>query len=264
MAVRKAVAPALDVAGLVKLFAIVESFDSTKESPTGTTEIAEENGTTPTETFNLLEMLADAELIDSVGRGLNTEWFISVPDVSADNAESVAREALANFTPEPAKPATKVSQPKQTPTPKAAPKNPEKPFKDAEDRAEFIEKAKDEPVIERPKPRQIFKPAPDALPKGTQVTLSDGSTGTIISDEIVTVKVANFDELVKGLRMARDNATNDPTGYQIPEEIVPPTLPKGVSENIWFMAHNAFGKSLRDTLSARLFWMEYASKQFVA
>jgi len=263
MAARKAVStPALDTDVLVKLFQIVESFDSTEDNPTGTTEIADENGTTPTETFKFLEMLADAELIDSVGRGLNAEWFISVPDVSADNAEAIAREALANFTPEAPKPATKV---RQTPKSSAdlseraqAAKLPEKvkdeltegkPFKDAQDRAEFLDKVKDEPK-----------------PENTQT----GLTREQVAKELKTVQVEipqnafDFDNIIAILKSGRENATNDPTNYEEPAECIPAARPDGVNENVWYMAHNSFGKSPRDTFSARLFWMERARDQFVA
>jgi hypothetical protein len=218
MAARKAVsAPTLDTDVLVKLFQIVESFDSTEENPTGTTEIAEENGTTPTDTFNLLGMLADAELIDSVGRGLTAEWFISVPDVSTENAESVAREALTNFTPETPKPATKAI----------------------------------------PKPEKAIE----------SVT---GLTREQVAEEVKTVQVeipqndVNFPTLISELRKVRENATNDPTGYVVPDEVILPPLPSGVNENTWDLAHNAFSTNARDTFTARLFWMERARDQFVA
>lgn len=182
----------------------------------------------------------------------------------------------------------------------------------------------------------LFTPAPDALPKGTEVTLSDGSKGTVIADEVINTprrkrrtkaemeaaraeehaKVAYAvarDEETFALSMGatpeeaatarknteaelnkeestetvtepekdaqkdvsealetfyaealreRNEASNEREGYRVPEEVTSlPERPYGVNENTWDMAYNAFSVSERDTLSARLFWIDRALTQ---
>ena len=123
-----------------------------------------------------------------------------------------------------------------------------------ENAAEIVAEALSGVVEETPKPKarksaaQVFKPAPDALPKGTEVTMSDGSKGTVISDEVVTIPAAKPVE-----------------NWQVPEfeSVIPdfdgpetiPNPPKGVSPNFWYMSFYA------NTATARKFWADKVAEQ---
>lgn len=113
----------------------------------------------------------------------------------------------------------------------------------------------------------LFKPAPDALPKGTQVTLSDGTPATVIADEVITVKVPkgepfNWERILTALRAAHAEASNSPEGYIPPEEVTSlPARPEGVNENTWFMVFNAHSTNEKSTLAARIWWTERAMSQ---
>lgn len=82
---------------LTAVFVMLAEFESTQDNPTTTQEMVDEMGESETDVYNALSILADADLIDSIAgtRGLTCKWFINVPDVSVENAESIAREALA-------------------------------------------------------------------------------------------------------------------------------------------------------------------------
>ena len=108
MATRKSkVSETNNSAELVKAFVTLESFGVTQDDPVSTSDFAAEMGVTDAEAFHLLDTLANAELVDAKGRGISAEWWIDVPDVSAENAASIAQEALSGYTPEPATVATK-------------------------------------------------------------------------------------------------------------------------------------------------------------
>lgn len=225
----KTAAPALDTDKLVTLFVTAESFDSTEDNPTSVQDFASELGWDETEAFSMLGILEDAELMDLSGRGLNSVWWIAVPDVSADNAESVAREALNNFTPETLKPARKATE--------AKPKAPAKPV--ATPAPAEAPKAAESPVTPVPEAPKV-----EAVPKGEPF---------------------NFDMIIGAINESLKHASNDPTNYVAPDEVTNlPARPEGVNENVWYMVFNAHSVNEFSTLRARLFWTERAKTQAVA
>lgn len=84
-------------------------------------------------------------------------------------------------------------------------------------------------------------------------------------EEVVTPDAREaLSKLYEETLKARDEASNVREGYEIPAEVTElPSLPLGVSENVWNAAHNAFSVSERDTLSARLFYIGKALDQHV-
>lgn len=170
MAIRKPKSTGID---LVDVFVTLESFGVNEDDPVSTEDFALEMGITPAEAFTALDSLADVELVDAKGRGLNAEWWITVPDVSGDNAESIAREALSGYVPGPATVATKAV--------------PSKAEKDTEARARLAYAAN----VAESQDGDMQHATPRVLPAETPVKAEDGSTVTIPVD---------FDDPSKGRR----------------------------------------------------------------
>lgn len=235
---------------------------STEDNPTTVEEIADDVADFPSKIIPILSRLVDAGIVEEGENG-----FFLIMDVSKTNAAQILAEYL-NETPQSVKaepvPAEKVEKPKRvrrTQAQIAADKE------EARKRLEYDTRAAEtqDAVMSQAAPAKLFTAAPDALPKGTKVTLSDGSEGTVISDEIVRIKVTSYVEsltrLIADMTTQRDNATNVRDDYTAPKEVTPPPMPKGVAENTWNAAHNAYGPSERDTLSARLFYLNRALAQ---
>lgn len=249
MAVRKTVVkPEID---LVATFVMLAEFESTQDNPTTTQEMVDEMGESETDVYNALSILADADLIDSIAgtRGLTCKWFINVPDVSVENAESIAREALAttNFgkVAEAPKPARKVAAKKTAAKPAPA----------------------KTPVIAADG-TNVTIPVDFNNPDGPRRELDASKGETLIGESTYTVADMRSEDIAleKALREALpemaaiESATWTPTfsdaknePYEGPESL--PAVPEGVTENTWFMAHCA------DTESARAWWMTRAEAQ---
>lgn len=267
MATRKSkVSETNNSAELVKAFVTLESFGVTQDDPVSTSDFAAEMGVTDAEAFHLLDTLANAELVDAKGRGISAEWWIDVPDVSAENAASIAQEALSGYVPEPATVATKAV--------------PSKAEKDAEARARLeyatrVAESQEEGA-------QHLHPMPDArpvTPAEIPVKAEDGSTVTIpvdfddpskgrreldaakgervISEDTITVKVTPKPERlpeIDGLDQFVDAETGDMVyesrivkmGLALPEPDSIPKRPEGVNPNMWDHAHTAITQQGRD------------------
>lgn len=267
MATRKSkVSETNNSAELVKAFVTLESFGVTQDDPVSTSDFAAEMGVTDAEAFHLLDTLANAELVDAKGRGISAEWWIDVPDVSAENAARIAQEALSGYVPEPATVATKAV--------------PSKAEKDAEARARLeyatrVAESQEEGA-------QHLHPMPDArpvIPAETPVKAEDGSTVTIpvdfddpskgrreldaakgervISEDTITVKVTPKPERlpeIDGLDQFIDAETGDMVyesrivkmGLALPEPDSIPQRPEGVNPNMWDHAHTAITQQGRD------------------
>lgn len=206
----------------VKLFVKMAEFDSNPDKPLTLPELCDEMSLTVAEILGLTEILENAELIDGSGRGNEAKWWINVPDVSEDNAESIAREALSDVV-------TVVETPSQ-------PQRKTKAEKDAEDRArlEYATRAaetQDEVMSQSPQVQQRDK----ALPAVTPERLPE----------------------IKGLDQFKDDETGDMVyessivkhGLVLDEPESVPSCPEGVNANVWDLAHTAITQSARD------YWM---------
>lgn len=276
---RKAKVENNETADLVKAFVVLESFGVTQDDPVSTVDFASEMSVTDAEAFHLLDTLADAELVDAKGRGLSAEWWINVPDVSAENAESIAREALANFTPEPPQVATKAT--------------PAKAVKDAEARARLeyaanVAESQDMDA-QHATPRVIPAETPVVAENGENVTIPvnfddssegrrelDASKGEKLLGES-TYRLSTNAEIkagvqrimdkvnastpkperlpeIDGLSQFIDDETGDmvyesrllKNGLILPEPSEVPPCPEGVNRNMWDHAHTANTQSGRD------------------
>lgn len=262
MAIRKSkVSDTNNSAELVKAFVTLESFGVTQDDPVSTSDFAAEMGVTDAEAFHLLDTLANAELVDAKGRGISAEWWIDVPDVSAENATSIAQEALSGYVPEPATVATKAV--------------PSKAEKDAEARARLAYAAN----VAESQDGDMQHATPRVIPAETPVKAEDGSTVTIpvdfddpskgrreldaakgervISEDTITVKATPKPERlpeIDGLDQFIDAETGDMVyesrivkmGLALPE---PDSIPKrleGVNPNMWDHAHTAITQQGRD------------------
>lgn len=251
MVARKTVAtkPEID---LTALFVMLAEFDSTQDNPTTTEELIGELGESETAVFNALEVLADAELIDSVAdgsRGLKCKWFINVPDVSADNAESIAREALATTT------FGKVAEtPKRTRRTKAQIAADKQTERERTEYAARLAESQD----------AVMSQAPSVVPAETPVEASDGTNVTVPVDPENDPEGprreldASQGEKVIGEDDMRDviadmRREDTALGNALREAL--PAVPEGVTENTWFMAHAA------DTETGRTWWMARAEAQ---
>lgn len=262
MAIRKSKsADTNNSAELVKAFVTLESFGVTQDDPVSTSDFAAEMGVTDAEAFHLLDTLANAELVDAKGRGIAAEWWINVPDVSGENAASIAQEALSGYVPEPATVATKAV--------------PSKAEKDAEARARLAYAAN----VAESQDGDMQHATPRVIPAETPVKAEDGSTVTIpvdfddpskgrreldaakgervISEETITVKVTPKPERlpeIDGLDQFIDAETGDMVyesrivkmGLALPEPDSIPQRPEGVNPNMWDHAHTAITQQGRD------------------
>jgi hypothetical protein len=210
--------PTADINKLVQVFCTLAQFDNSEESPLTVQEISDELGENA---FPLLEMLNDAELIE-FERG---KVWISIPDVSVMNAESVAREGLANFVPEtPSKPATKV----QNRAPKAVQEARREEQRARLEYAANVAESQDGDM-QHATPRVIpatepVKAAPERLPEIDGLDqFTDAETGDMV-----------YESRISKLGLALDE----------PESV--PPCPQGVNPNVWDLAHSANTQSARD------------------
>lgn len=253
---------------LVQAFVTLFSFDATEDNPVLTDHFADEMGVTPTEAFTALDSLADVELVDAKGRGLSAEWWITVPDVSAENAESIAREALDGMVPVVKDEPRKLTQKEQ----------------DYAERTEYNAAVS----ASQEEGGQHLHPMEDAAKAVTPVIAKNGETVTIpvdfddpskgrreldaakgerlISEDVITVKVAPAPERlpeIDGLDQFIDAETGDMVyesrivknglALDAPSEI--PERPAGVHPNTWDLAHTAITQTARD------YWTKRADDQ---
>lgn len=214
----------------------MDAFGATEANPMPLKEIASTVADTPEAVWDVLSAMEEEGTADLTGRHFDSAWWpVTAPKAPAKPARKRAAKKVATAKPAPVVEPVKAEEPKEE-TPKPSPK--------------------------------IFKPAPDALPKGTKVTLESGAEATVIADEVVTVKVTSYAEglrqIIADMTKLRDESSNVRDGYEAPEEVTPPQEPKGVNTNVWNAAHNAFGVSERDTWSARLWYLRKALAQHEA
>ena len=218
---------------LVRLFVILEAFESTEENPTATQDMVDEYRNlhqvkmTDTDMFALLSELAEAKIID----GERGQWFITVPDVTEENAESIAREYLSGAVVESKTPAPAVE-----------------PVKAADGTNVTV------PVSEDSTERREL----DAS-KGERLISED-----VVKDgKFIPIESEPFDlpKYIDSLRVQRENGSQDKENWTELDDVDVPAVPDGVNANQWFHAFNSQGVTEKDTYSARLFWAEYVSKQ---
>jgi hypothetical protein len=242
----------------VEAFVALQTFEATEANPVSNGDLADDQKWDHTATFNALEILADAELVDSHGRGLTTEWFILTPDVTAENAESIAQEALKGFTaPKPVE-ATKVKQSKVEKEAEAR-EQLEYATRAAESQDGLMSQAPEftgkavEPVIAENGETVTIPVDFDDPSKGRREL--DASKGEkLLSEDVITVKVTPQRLPDKGLDQFIDAETGDmvyessieKNGLKLdePSEVLP--CPAGVNANVWDLANTAITQTARD------------------
>lgn len=284
MAKRAKNVPAVDVDALVTVFCTLATFDSSESDPVSVQEMADELDAPLSEkAFDLLETLADAELIE-FERG---KVWISREDVTETNAEDVAVNALNGFTPVSTKP--------RELTPKE---------KDYAERTAYnaAVAASQEPGSQHLHPMEVAHAiavenavkavTPVIAENGENVTIPvdfddpskgrrelDASKGErLISEDVITVrdKVDTFPNtlnvvltppsalpVIDGLDQFIDAETGDmvyesrivKSGLALDEPDSIPEVPEGVNANTWDMAHTAITQSARD------YWLKVAKAQ---
>lgn len=253
-------------AELIKAFVTLESFGVTQDDPVSTTDFALEMGVTDAEAFNLLDKLADAELVDAAGRGLTAEWWINVPDVSSENAESIAREGLNASV-------SVVETPKRARRTKAEIEADKAEYSARTSYSAAVSASQEEgaqhlhPMMDTRPVVKAVEPIKGADGENVTVPVSEGSTERreldasqgerVISEETITVKVTPKPERLPEID-GLDQFIDDETGDMVYEsrllkaglildtpEAVPP-CPDGVNPNMWDHAHTAHTQSGRD------------------
>jgi len=259
---------------LVKAFVVLQSFDVTEDDPVSTEDFAAEMGVTPAEAFAALDSLADVELVDAVGRGLSAEWWINVPDVSAENAESIAREALDGMVQVVKDEPRKLTQKEQD-------------YKDrtaynayADERAQGFVSSEVIPAVTpviAENGETVTIPVDFDNPEAGRRELDASKGERVISEDTFKVSAPKTEKAIQELadKLAElspkplpvidglDQFIDDETGDMVyesrivksglaldePSEI-PPT-PEGVNRNTWLAAHDAITQSARDWYMAR-------------
>jgi hypothetical protein len=259
------------------LVTLVE-MEGSEENPTTVDDIASDLAEFPEQISTVLDRFKAAGIAEEGAEG----WYLLM-EVTKSTAAQVLSEYMDESPTaklaEPV-PAEKVAVLSETAKPKRTRRTKAQIAADKEKergRLEYATRAAESqdavmsqaPEHKAPKPSaKLFKPAPDALPKGAKVVLSDGSVGTVISDEVIKVKapdyVALITDMIETLTQEHTDATNVRDGYGVPDEIQPPALPQGVAENTWNGVFNAYSVSPRDTFSARLFYAKRALAQHTA
>lgn len=255
----------------VEAFVALQTFEATEADPVSNGDLADDQKWDHTATFKAMEILADAELVDSHGRGLTTEWFIIAPDVTAENAENVAQEALKDFTPPKPVKATKAQQ--------------NKAEKDAEarERLEYATRAaesqdgvmsqaqhewstealKDLDTMAKGEPPVIIQDVPPLTDKvdTTSFSLSVDAPKTDIAIRALADKLKSLTLPDKGLDQFVDSETGDmvyesaieKNGLKLDEPDSVPEVPAGVNANVWDLAHTAITQTARD------YWLRAAA-----
>jgi hypothetical protein len=270
---------------LVKAFVVLQSFDVTEDDPVSTEDFAAEMGVTPAEAFAALDSLADVELVDAVGRGLSAEWWINVPDVSAENAESIAREALDGMVQVVKDEPRKLTQKEQD-------------YKDrtaynayADERAQGFVSSEVIPAVTpviAENGETVTIPVDFDNPEAGRRELDASKGEQVISEDKVSDIIAEIrkdapktadavqdlaDKLaelapkplpvIDGLDQFIDDETGDmvyesrivKSGLALDEPSEIPPTPEGVNANTWHMAHAAITQSARD------WWTRQAEQQ---
>lgn len=250
----------------VDVFVALQTFEPTETDPVSVVDLADDQKWDHKQTFDALEILADAELVDAEGRGLNTEWFIMVPDVTAENAESVATEALKGVKPsEPVK-ATKAPKPE-------APKKLTAKEQEYKERTAYnaAVSASQEPGAQHLHPQEDTRPTQnewsegalkdlDTMAKGEPPVLTDkvDTTSFSLSVDAPQVAAETIERLKrlpeKGLDQFIDAETGDmvyessieKNGLKLDEPETVPPVPAGVNANVWDLAHTAITQTARD------------------
>lgn len=252
MAKRAKNVPAVDVDALVTVFSTLAQFDSSETDPVSVQEMADElDAPLSDNAFELLETLADAELIE-FERG---KVWISQENVTAENAEDIAVNALNGFEPKSdarkrLEYAVKVAE-SQDGVMSQAPEHSGKP----------VEPAK-VPVIAADGTAVTVPVDPENDPKGPRRELDASKGERLISEETITVKATpKPDRLpeIDGLGQFIDDETGDMVyesrivkmGLALPEPDSIPERPEGVHPNTWDMAHTAITQSARDYWKAK-------------
>ena len=259
--------PAVDTAKLVGLFSTLVEFEASEEAPVTVQEMSDEIGENA---FDLLGILADAELVE-FERG---NVWVNIPDINAENAVNIAREALSGITPtvkvEPKKLtakqqdyadrtayAVKVAESQDmdlSQSPEFTGKPAEVSYEDLDSEVTTAEI----PVIAADGTKVTVPVDPETDPKGPRRELDAAKGEKLIAEETITVKVAPKPlPEIKGLDQFIDAETGDmvyessilKNGLALdePESVEP--CPKGVHPNIWDLAHTAITQSARD------YWM---------
>jgi hypothetical protein len=270
MAARKAkAAPVVETVSnedkLVRLFVILEAFESTEENATSTDDVTAEYKTLHgvsipgTEIFGLLNELAEAKIID----GERGQWWITVPDVTEANAESIAREYLSGSVETPAKTearerleyATRLAESQdglmsQSPVVQAA-VNPseatDEPFYSPDAAADFAIMGKGEPA-----------------PEDTQT----GLTRQQIASELPSVILVNGPAMMeetpnKPAPVGTDETERpvfEPTVHEYVFEGRCPPAPMGVPQNLWDMSFEANNSTDSREDNSRAWWKKYCEK----
>lgn len=237
---------------VVEVFNSLVSFEPTQADPVSTIDLADDNKWDHTETFKALAVLADAELVDSEGRGFSAEWWITTEDIS----EEFIRKTLETATPSAPVKATKV---RQTKAEKAT---------EARERLEYATRA-----AESQEPgAQHLHPMEDARPVIAQdvpeLTDKVDTTSFSLSVDTLTDKpgavVKSLDPKhpitpqalpeIKGLDQFVDAETGDmvyessieKNGLKLDEPAEIPPCPAGVNANVWDLANTAITQTARD------------------
>jgi len=288
MATRKAKGIIVNGVDLTELFSTLVELAPTEEEPVTVDEMNAEMG--GENTFEALSVLADAELVDFDRAG---KLWLTVPDVSLDNAESILREALETSSFEPSVVPTKAAEYAERtkynadvaasqedggqhlhPMPDARPRMVEA-REAGKIMDEIVEKLVDEaysaqtPVIAENGEKITIPVDFDDPSKGRREL--DASKGErLLGETSYTVSDMRREDMALGtaIREALSTmpaiATWTPTfheskiteEFEVPEVL--PAVPDGVTENTWFMAHAA------DTETGRAWWMRKAEAQMNA
>jgi hypothetical protein len=246
----------------VEAFVALQTFEATEADPVSNGDLADDQKWDHTATFKAMEILADAELVDSQGRGLTTEWFILTPDVTAENAESIAQEALKGFTPPKPVAATKADQERTEGVQRIMSKVEAKKVKDAEarERLEYAVRAAESQD-------GVISQAPEFTAETLELPTHLEGSGNVneewVSLSVDAPKVAAAVEALieklktlpdKGLDQFVDAETGDmvyessieKNGLKLdePSEVLP--CPAGVNANVWDLANTAITQTARD------------------
>ena len=254
MAKRAKNTPTVDVDALVTVFVTLAQFDSSETDPVSVQEMADELDAPLSENaFTLLEDLADAELIE-FERG---KVWISREDVTEENAEDIAVNALNGFEP-------KSDARKRLEYAVKVAESQDMDYSQSPEHSGSVVKA-ETPVI-----------AADGTPITVPVDFDDPSKGRreldaskgerLISEETITVKATPKPERlpeIDGLDQFIDDETGDmvyesrivKSGIALDEPESVPPLPDGVNANVWDLAHTAITQSARD------YWMRQVKAQ---
>jgi len=231
---------------LVALFVTLEQYESTEENTTSIGDIIQEfPGVSETELFEALEKLADVKLVDALGRGLTAEWFIDVPDVNSDNAESVAESALKSVEPKPE------PRKRRTAAEMAEAKRQER------ERTEYNAKAAEsqDAVMSQGENVDYSDLAEDELPSAVLEILEEAPATPLDVAQAMAVHPATLVTVPKPFVSVEHESDIEKNGLALDEPEFIPELPEGVNGNTWYMAHAAITQTARD------WWMGKAAEQ---